>query len=152
MAHLFVPTPTLEDLPVFFNVDAVVGAQPAKNNREDVLLVQFAFNVIANNPVSTTKPEFLAACKQVKVTGIIDNETVSAIRVMQLKQSHPGSIADGRVSPAKAGLSYGQAFYSIAILMNSLQNRNVDVWPRIDKIPGCPAELAAMVQRTVAGI
>lgn len=152
MAHLFIPNPYEEQLPVFFNVDAVVGAQPATNKREDVLLVQFAMNVIANNPVSSTHPDFLAAARQVKVTGVIDQATINAIRQLQLKNSMPGAIADGRVSPAKGGASYGESTYSIAILMNSLQNRNVDVWPRIDKIPGCPAELAAMVTRTVAGI
>ena len=152
MAHLFIPTPYEEQLPVFFNVDAVVGAQPAKNNREDVLLVQFAMQVIAHSPVATTHPDFLAACKKVRVTGVIDTETIEAIRQMQLKNSMPGAIADGRVSPAKGGASYGQSTYSIAILMNSLQNRNVDVWPRIDKIPGCPVELQGMVKRTVAGI
>jgi hypothetical protein len=152
MAHLFVPTPYQEELPVFFNVDGAVGAQPAKNNREDVLLIQFAFQVIANNPIATTHPDFLAACKQVKITGVIDPQTIHAIRQMQLKNSMPGAIADGRVSPAKVGVSYGESTYSIAILMNSLQNRNVDLWPRIDKIPGCPTELQAMVKRTVAGI
>ncbi|MBL8177053.1 MAG: hypothetical protein JNK48_20435 [Bryobacterales bacterium] len=152
MAHLFIPNPYEEQLPVFFNVDAPVGAYPAANNREDVLLVQFAMTVIANNPVHTTHPDFLAAAKQVKTTGFIDQPTINAIRQMQLKNSMPGAIADGRVSPAKGGASYGESTYSIAILMNSLQNRNVDIWPRIDKIPGCPAELAAMVKRTVAGI
>ena len=87
-----------------------------------------------------------------RVTGVIDGETIEAIRQMQLKNSLPGAIADGRASPAKVGASYGQSTYSIAILMNSLQNRDVDVWPRIDKIPGCPTELHALVKRTVAGI
>ncbi len=152
MAHLFIPTPNEEQLPVFFNVDGAVGAQPASNNREDVLLVQFALSVIAGNPAASTHPDFLAAAKAVRITGVMDKETIHAIRQLQLKNSMPGAIADGRVSPARTGVSYGQSAYSIAVLMNSLQNRNVDIRPRIDKIPGCPAELAAMVKRTVAGI
>ena len=47
MAHLLAPQQSKPTLPVFFNVDGVVGAAPAVNNREDVLLVQFAFTVMA---------------------------------------------------------------------------------------------------------
>jgi hypothetical protein len=32
-----------------------------------------------------------------------------------------------------------------------MQNQHLDIWPRIDRIPGCPPELRAMVIRTVGG-
>src|ERR1700752_2576434 len=79
VAHLFAPQPGLTELPVFFNVDGVVGAPPAQNKREDVLLVQFIFETIAKNPVATTGPEVLAAAKAVQVTGNVDAATVNAI-------------------------------------------------------------------------
>jgi hypothetical protein len=41
--------------------------------------------------------------------------------------------------------------WTIVILNNSMQESFVDIWPRIDKIPGCPAELKQMVMRQVAG-
>ncbi len=82
MAHLLAPHPPNPDLPVFFNVDAQVGAPPAPNKREDVLLVQFAFKVNSDNATKAS-PRLLAAAKAVKVTGIADQETITAIRVLQ---------------------------------------------------------------------
>jgi hypothetical protein len=106
MAHLLAPQPSNTELPVFFNVDGVVGASPAQNNREDVLFVQFCFQVIANNPISTTHAEVLAAAKNVQVTGKIDNATITAIRATQKNKK---AVVDGRVSPAKGAYSYGAA-------------------------------------------
>jgi len=99
MAHLTAPSKPDPELPVYFNVDGVVGAAPAQNKREDVLLVQFALQVIANNPIATTGAEVLAACKAVKVTGTIDPATITAIKAFQqsFKQVYAGQIVDGRV-------------------------------------------------------
>jgi hypothetical protein len=154
MAHLLAPQPPIPQLPVFFNVDGVVGAAPAQNKREDVLLVQFAFKVIADNPLSGTGPAILAAAKGVTVTGTMDQPTINAIRVFQedFKKDNPAQVVDGRVSPAKGGYFYGPgAAWIITHLNNALQDRNVDIWPRLDKIKGCPSELQQMVTRTVAG-
>ena len=51
MAHLLAPKPSKLTLPVFFNVDGVVGSMPAANIREDVLLVQYFFTLIAAQPL-----------------------------------------------------------------------------------------------------
>lgn len=155
MAHLLAPQPPLPELPVFFNVDGVVGAPQAQNKREDVLLVQFAFKLIADSPFPGTPPRspaLLAAAKAVQVTGTIDAATINAIRVRQQdnKKINPATVVDGRVSPAKGGYRYGAA-WTIALLNDAIQDRHVDIWPRIDKIPGCPEELKQMVIRTVAG-
>jgi hypothetical protein len=154
MAHLFIAQPTIVELPVFFNVDGVVGASPAVNNREDVLLVQFAFQMIARHPKSN-REEVQAAAQAVKITGTVDAATINAIKALQnfakIKQGRAGQIVDGRVSPAK-GYSYGGSVYwTIVYLNDAIQDFHVDIWPRIDKIPGCPPELQAMVFRTVAG-
>ena len=150
MAHLFVPQNAETELPVFFNVHGVVGAAPAQNNREDVLFVQFCFRVIADKPLATTTPEFQAAVKAVQTTGVIDPATINAIRLFQ-KNKNKSAIVDGRVSPAKGGYSYGAAIYTIANLNESIQHRNLELWPRIDKISGCPNEIVDMVRRTVIG-
>lgn len=151
MAYLVAPQPSLPDLPVFFNVEGVVGAPPAQNRREDVLFVQFVFEMIARQPLSRTPADLLTAAKAVKATGNIDPATINAIRTLQRTSENKNAVVDGRVSPAKDGYSYGVAAYSIANLNNSLQDRCVDVWPRIDKIASCPAELRTMIVRTVAG-
>lgn len=156
MAHLLAPQRSLPTLPVFFSVDGVVGAQPAQNSREDVLFVQFAFTVIAKSPQPDASPQFKQAVSAVKLTGQADAETVNAIIATQQETQsrsggQSGTVVDGRVSPAKAGYSYGVGFYTIVHLNESIQGRHTKLWPRIDQIPGCPAELQQMVIRTVQG-
>jgi hypothetical protein len=153
MAYLFIPQPTSPGLPVFFNVDGVVGAAPAQNKSEDVYLVQFYFLILAANP-GETRPDIVAAAKNVKVTGTIDQATVTAIRTTQqcIKATEaPGTVVDGRVSPAKGGYSYGSGVWTIVYLNSMIRKRYVDIWPRIDKIGGCPGAVKDMVTRTVAG-
>lgn len=153
MAHLLAPQPPDPELPVFFNVDGVVGAAPAQNLREDVLLVQFALSKLADSRLPV-RAEMRAVLKAVRVTGAIDPETITAIREVQAmykRGTYPGTIVDGRVSPARGGYDYGGACWIIVHLNNEIQSDHVNVWPRIDKIPGCPAELQKMVLRTVAG-
>lgn len=154
MAHLEAPKPISEAMPVFFNVDGVVGAQPAQNIREDVLLVQFAFKVMAGSPIATTNPELLAAARAVTVDGICGPVTINAIRANQesYRRENPGKVVDGRVSPTRGGYSYGGgAAWTIVRLNRSIQFRNIQIWPRIDNIMGCPPELKAMVKRQVVG-
>ena len=153
MASLFVPTPASRALPVIFNVDGVVGAFPAENKREDVLLVHFALAVIAKFPFPETPPAIISAAKAVKVTGVIDDATIVAIRTYQqdYKREKPGTIVDGRVSPARGSYRYGTGLWTISYLNRSMQQRNVGIWPRIDRIAGCPTELQQMVTRTVTG-
>lgn len=154
MAHLLAPQQSKPTLPVFFNVDGVVGAAPAVNNREDVLLVQFAFVTMSASKLPGTSEEFYQAARAVQLTGVADQTTVNAIRALQLevKKRQPNTIVDGRVSPAKGTYGYGGGAYSIGHLNESMQHRHIESWPRIDKVPGCPAELKQMVVRTVQGI
>lgn len=154
MAHLVAPQRSKPTLPVFYNVDAVVGAAPAANNREDVLLVQFAFAAMAANPLPGASMEFYKAISAVKPSGTIDQATIYAIKATQIetKKSQPNTIVDGRVSPAGGNYGYGgNGFYTIVTLNESVQHRYIELWPRIDKIPGCPLELKQMVVRTVQG-
>lgn len=154
MAHLLAPQGSLPTLPVFFNVDGVVGAAPAANKREDVLLVQFAFTVIAASPTPGSSPEFRQAAAAVQMTGTIDNATINAIRATQAevkKKGQSATVIDGRVSPAKGGYAYGDATWTIVHVNESIQGRNIKIWPRIDQIPSCHPELKQMVVRTVQG-
>jgi hypothetical protein len=154
MAHLLAPQKSLPTLPVFFNVDETVGAAPAANKREDVLLVQFAFVVIASNPAPDSSAEFNVAAAAVKLTGVADPATINAIVATQneaKRKGLAGTVIDGRVSPAKGGYAYGTSTWTIVHLNESMQGRHIKLWPRIDQIPGCPPELQQMVVRTVQG-
>ena len=155
MAHLLAPQASNPNLPVFFNVDGVVGAPPAANKREDVLLVQFAFKIISESAIATSEPVVTEAARAVTMSGIADPATINAIRVFQqarIARGSAGTVVDGRVSPAKEGYAFGRGIWTIVVLNESLQARNVQVWPRIDQIPGCPNELQQMVVRTVQGV
>lgn len=154
MAHLLAPQRSKPTLPVFYNVDGVVGAAPAVNNREDVLLVQFAFVVIASQPSPKSSPAFHQAAAAVRPTGVIDEATIRAIRAAQQEAKnlgHTNAVVDGRVSPA-SGYAYGSSTYAIVNLNESMQGRHLKLWPRIDQIPGCPLELQQLVIRTVQGV
>jgi hypothetical protein len=153
MAHLLVPKPLHSFLPVFFNVDGVVGAPPAKNLREDVILVQFAFKVLADNPQGTP-PDVVAAARAVTIDGRIGPITIKAISTYQsgmVRDRNPSIVVDGRVSPAIGGTSYGGAAWTIAHLNGTIKKRHINDWPRIDKIPGCPSEIKTMVKRILIG-
>jgi len=155
MAHLLAPLETNAELPVFFNVNGVVGASPAENRREDVLLVQFLFKMVADRPPVNMIPEHRAIMRAVNVTGTCDSATIEAIKLVQTKKKavNPGIIIDGRVSSAKGGYSYsGNAAWTIAIINDLAQDNNTDVWPRIDMAAGCPQELKDMVKRQVVGV
>lgn len=146
--HVLAPRPSDAELPVFFNVDGAVGAPPATNNTEDVLFIQFCFKG-SGSPV----PELVPLFQAVQLTGTIDAATINAIRATQqrFKIREPSTIVDGRVSPARSGYSYGGAMWTIVHYNNILQESHKDVWPRIDRIPGCPAALAAAVVRVLVG-
>ena len=53
---------------------------------------------------------------------------------------------------AYGAYSYGGGLWTVGQLSKFIQARHTDVWPRIDKILGCPDELKSMVTRTVTGI
>jgi hypothetical protein len=154
MAHLEAPQPPNAALPVYFDVDEHVGAQPAANKREDVLLVQFACKVMADSPPATITPNELNIVRAVRVTGSVDQATITAIRTFQeaTKRITPSAVVDGRVSPTKGSrYFYGGVAWTIVQLNVQLRLRHVNIWPRIDKISGCPDELKQMVIRQVCG-
>jgi hypothetical protein len=154
MAHLVSVKRSKQFSTAFFNLDADVGPAPAANLREDVLLVQFAFASMAADPPPDTSKEFFVAAAAVRPTGNIDIATINAIKVMQIemRRSKPKTQVDGRLRPVTREVE-GQETDSGAILdlNESIQVRNSRIWPRIDKIAGCPIELKRMVVRTVEG-
>lgn len=155
MANLVAPLQANPELPVFFNVDGVVGASPAENRREDVLLVQFILKSVGEKPQDQMTADEKAVFKAVNVTGICDAATINAIKLVQRKKNavNKSIVVDGRVSPARGGYNYsGNGTWTIAIINDLMQDKNTDVWPRIDLMPTCPPEVKAMVKRAVVGV
>ncbi|MBI4523687.1 MAG: hypothetical protein HY695_07740 [Deltaproteobacteria bacterium] len=152
MVHILAPKPAEPTLPVFFNLDGVVGAPPAENRLEDVLFVQFCFRFAADHPGPSMRPETLAAFRAVQANGVCDAATINAIRLTQerIKRHSPGTVVDGRVSPAR-GYSFGGALWTIVHYNNVLQEQTRTEWPRIDKLSGCPPALVQAVIRELVG-
>lgn len=152
MASFFMPSggnpKNQRELPGFYNVGGVVGAPPALNDAEDVFLVQYLFNLLGRDPTDPNS----ATWKTVLVTGVIDSLTINAIvRFQQRRQKFlPGTIVDGRVSPAK-GYAYGPSFYTIALMNEFVQRDFYEQWPRLDRMPACPVKVKDMVIRTLVG-
>lgn len=156
MAHFLAPQASNPTLPVFFNVDQVVGAMPASNLREDVLLVQYLLTVMSKNPPPGGRsPEFQKSLSVVRCSGVADPETINAIRAAQqeAKKFKPQTVVDGRVSPAKGYLYDGVSSNWVIVHLNeSVQHPHLEIWPRIDLIQGCPEEIKKLVVRTVQGV
>lgn len=150
--HILAPRPANPDIPLFFNLDGVVGASPADNLTEDVLFIQFCFRFSADHQAGISTPGLLEKLNAVHPTGMIDTATIDSIRATQevFRRHTPGTIIDGRVSPAH-GYIYGGGVWSIVNYNNILQERTKDIWPRLDKLPDCPPGLAAAVIRVVVG-
>ena len=148
MVHVLAPRPPHANLPVFFNVDAAVGPAPAPNLPEDVMLVQFMIRLIGDNPggIGTGATETF---RQVNPTGIMDPQTLAAIKAIQTLEKKP---ADGRVSTA-IGYKYGAVFYTIVDLNFSIRDRAkfFPTWPNLDRIGGCPPMLQMAVRRALIG-
>ena len=150
MARLFIPDRVDSDLPVFYNVDAVVGAAPATNQPEDVLLVQFLQRLLKERP---TNPETRTFFATMPLTGIVDQQTIAGIVKIQTNvkdKGFPGIIVDGRASPAK-GYRYGAALYTIVMLNEVVQQEHYDLWPRLDRMPEAPPRITHLVFRTLVG-
>ena len=148
MVHVLAPRPPHPNLPVFFNVDAAVGPSPAANMPEDVMLVQFLIRLIGENPGGMGN-DATQTFLQVRPTGIMDPQTIAAIKAIQTLEKKP---ADGRVSSAQ-GYKYGAVFYTIVDLNFSIRDRVRfhPIWPNLDKIGGCPPSLQRAVRRALVG-
>jgi hypothetical protein len=149
MAKLFIPDRVDSDLPVFYNVEAVVGAAPATNQHEDVLLVQFLLRLMKKE---AKKPESRTLFATMPLTGVVNQQTIAGIVKIQesVKKSIPTTIVDGRASPAK-GYLYGPSYYTIAIMNEFVQRDYYDLWPRLDKMPEAPVRIIDLVFRTLVG-
>jgi hypothetical protein len=155
MAHILAPQSSDETIPVFYNVNGVVGAPPASNIREDVLLVQFFINDTGKKGF-TTAPELRKVLQAVRLSGAIDAATINAIEAWQknlrVRHPNPGQVIDKRVSPAKGAYFYGPGMWTIVDMNRHVRAFNLSQWPRIDLIDGCPEELKQMVMRVLVGV
>src|SRR5262245_19751088 len=140
--------PMNRGIPIFFNIDASVGKNGSNGNSDDVLLVQFLLKKNGELVPGVT-PEGAQAnevMKKVPLTGQIDQATIDGITAFQAarKREYPGTIVDGRVSPATQYM-YGGHFFTIAAMNGYIRKFAPQVWPRLHDFSDCPAILKVKI-------
>jgi hypothetical protein len=140
--HAFAPRPSQPNIPIFFNVDSSVGKEGANSNWDDVLLVQFLVHKAGDTASPTISPDRKARMLKVRATGICDDDTIDGIRAAQehIRLGIPGTVVDGRVSPAR-GYDYGGGTWILVFLCMQLRMKFPNLWPRLQDLPDCPPQL-----------
>lgn len=137
----------------FWNLSHNVGLN-SPNQRDDVHLVQFAYRLLATNPVSQIKLELKMVYSQVSTgvdcSGREDDPLVKAIRAQQ--RARGAGAQDGKVSVIKGSDEFYDGTHTF--LMNAFNNILFDVgpdqFPRIDRIAGCPSTVQEAVKACFA--
>lgn len=136
-----------------FNISANVGPN-CPNQLEDVQLVQFGYFAMAHLGGLGLEPEMISAAKAVVVGAPYSGSPNDPLTIaIKLHERLIGGTQDGHVSVLRvAGLSYyGTHLPMLARLQNDIRAFLKGDFPRIDKHPKCPAELAASIRRSFTG-
>jgi hypothetical protein len=127
----------------FWNLDGAVGEHGA-NKIDDVQLIQFYYQLYPRLTRGAPEPAVLAQVKAAagtmdgRCSGRPDDPLCQAIRAHQQRNRLP--IVDGRVSVSQKDATFGpreQNFFMIIMMMTAI-SATFDIYPRLDKIPGCP--------------
>ena len=134
---------------IHWNIDCSVGRGGQNSLRADVSYIQWYYTLAAAHPL--TPEDRKAVYRNVRVTGSCtgtDNDPlVQAILVHQRHLEHPE--CDGRVSIARGdGKTSGKAFFVLRIGAR-IADMYPNEWPRLDKIPRCPPEVAQQVKKAI---
>ena len=155
---MLVSKPNEERLPIIFNVDGVVGAAPAANKPDDVVLVKSFLRMLSDFPLNTSAA-VVAACKAIVINTSSDSALIAAIKAFQddVKKfkKDPGVVVDGRVSPAKESFRYQLGIpWTIVQLNGQVKSaaRFGPVWPAIHLSTNCNATLSPIAKKTIFGI
>jgi hypothetical protein len=135
---------------MFFNVDSSVGQGGVNSSREDILLVQFLVRKAGETATPAVSADRKARMLKVRATGTCDDDTIDGIRATQehIRQVIPGTVVDGRVSPAR-GYDYGGGSWIIIFLNMQIRVKFSNVWPRLQDLADCPPQLKTRFQEVL---
>ena len=149
--HVLAPQPPNLEIPIFFNVNSSVGRGGANSNIEDILLVQFLIRKVGETASARVSADKKARMLKVQTTGTCGEDTIDGIKATQehIRQGKPGTVVDGRVSPAR-GYDYGGGGSWIIVFLN-MQMRLAfpRIWPRLQDFADCPPQLKAKFQEVL---
>ncbi|TCR70357.1 hypothetical protein [Bosea sp. BK604] len=134
---------------ILWNVDCSVGKGGQNNIRTDVLYIQWYYRLATDQ--AETPPDRKEIYRQVALsgacTGMDSDPLVRAITLHQRSINHPQ--VDGRVSVATGNGKLGGSAFFVLRLGARIANMYPELWPRLDKIPHCPLEVAGAVKQTI---
>lgn len=156
MVVMLASNPIEPRLPIIFNVEGAVGAAPATNNPDDVMLVKAFLRRLGVSHGPRIDAATEAALKAVTLDASPDASLVAAIKAYQLnlKKNRPAVVADGRVSPASGGYHYSETtVWSIVQLNFDMKGDPVfnRFWPCIHLATICPPNVKAIVKKAIYG-
>ena len=132
-----------------WNLDGKVGLS-SPNKPDDVLLVQFCMTELVKGGFGNNdlKSAVAAVRMGAPCSGRADDPLVKAIKALQ---AMAGGTQDCCISPLNPnspayGRGAGSHIYMLNVLLDALWKRIPRDWPGIDKIPGCPPGLLAVVK------
>jgi len=141
----------------FWNLHQSVGKNASNSNPTDVGFVQWSFVQATTHP-GGMDPADLHVYGAVRVTGACsgrdDDPLVAAILALQrnARRRKPAMLVDGHVSVAHDSITYApHAAFLILDLCTAFAGWYPNAYPRLDLMPGCPADVAAAVRNTIPG-
>ena len=131
---------------VKFSVDKRVGEGQPSASREDVLLVQFCLQLIRDSNAS-----FKSQIPQQTMNGDPQDGPMR-LGILVFQKQSAAMKKDGFVSPFNKHTFGSPGVFTLSLMQGTIIARNAianAVWPRIDKIGGCPGELATAIKREI---
>jgi len=132
-----------------WNLTASVGKGGLNTSQEDVLYIQWYYWTAARN--AETPPDRKAIYKEVPLSGACSgfdsDPLVKAITAHQTYLKHP--LVDGRVSVANAGGKVATSAFFVYRIGARLCRMNQGLWPRLDRMDGCPIAVAQASLRAI---
>lgn len=131
---------------LIFNLTSNVGTK-SPNRADDVALVQLGFRALAPSgfaPAMEDHKVFAAVDWTGHCSGEESDPLVRAIRRFQAIA--PNGVRDGHISTIKDAdgifrLGSSKGTYALVDLMSAVMEVHAGVWPRLDRIDGCPPPL-----------
>jgi hypothetical protein len=157
MVHVLASNPREPAIPVIFNVDGAVGAAPAANHGDDVVLVKAFLKRLGDIGYAQFDEATSNLLKSLVVNGVSDSSLINAIRAFQTiakNRQSPAAIVDGRVSPAKSSYQYSAGTLWTIVNLNYVMKNPLHfgaVWPCIHLDAKCPPLLAPIIKSAISG-
>ncbi len=157
MVQMLAAKPFQPTVPVIYNVEGPVGAAPATNHPDDVVLVKSFLKMLSDAPTPRIDPPLQAACKAIVISTNPDAALIAAIKAFQtnLKKKDPNIIVDGRVSPAKENYSYTSKGTPWSIVQLNFDMKAPErfgpVWPCVHLAKNCHPMLLPIAKKAIFG-